>query len=242
MNDEIQKKCNKIYEISNHIYNSIKSKVDYTNPRSIIVSYLGFKKRFSQDEFRLLKEKCDTIKYILHQVEMKMSILDYTLGNNISLYPSYIVNNIDVFEMYLEDFGSHFEDINAYIKYLCEKPRNGENNISLVLQKENTKEGTEWLYELYNFYLKYNGERNVSSNDFFNHIKMIWNSIENIETIQISYITDNILGGISIYNISSNLKDWVIKNKDAIRPNYRDIIDTTNTTNESIEYIPMIKV
>lgn len=226
MNEEIQTKCNRIYEISNYIYNTVKNKTDYTNPRSIIITYLGFKIRFSQDEFRLLKEKCDTLSYILKQVEMKMAILDYTLHNNISLYPSYIVNNIDVFEMYLEDFGNHFEDINLYIKYLCNKPRTKQPLDNS--QKEKIMEGTEWLYVLYNFYLKYKGVSNVSSDDFFNHIKTIWSTIENIETIQISYITDNILGGISIENISSNLKDWITKNKDAIKREYRDIIDINN--------------
>jgi hypothetical protein len=235
MNEEIQTKCNRIYEISNYIYNTIKTKVDYTNPRSIIVTYLGFKIRFSQDEFRLLKEKCETINYMLKQVEIKISILEYTLQNNISLYPSYIVNNIDVFEMYLEEFNSYFEDIKLYIKYLCEKPRTKQSLDNS--QKEKTMEGTEWIYILYDFYLRYEGVKNVSSNDFFNHIKSIWSTIENIETIQISEITDNMLGGISIENISFNLNDWISKNKDIIKHEYRDIIDINNT-----EYIPMLKV
>jgi hypothetical protein len=60
--------------------------------------------------------------------------------------------------------------------------------------------------------------------EFFNSIKDNWEKLEDNETIEMSYITDNILGGSCLENISVNLVKWLRTNYDDVDLKYRFII------------------
>ena len=75
----------------------------------------------------------------------------------------------------------------------------------------------EWFYMLLNIYGKYGGILPVKPLDFFQFYKDNWHRLEDQETLEISHITDSILGGISIANLSINLSDWIKRNSDLFR-------------------------
>ena len=70
--------------------------------------------------------------------------------------------------------------------------------------------------------------------EFFYHIRDIWDKIDNDESIEITHILENILGGVSIKNISHNLRDWLMKNGDAVNNLYRDIINVSLEPKEEV--------
>lgn len=81
-----------------------------------------------------------------------------------------------------------------------------------------------WITTLFDIYLAYGGKPGVSSMEFFNSIKDFWYKLEDGETIEISYITDKILGGYSIENIAINLRNWLRVNLDCLSIKYKYII------------------
>ena len=218
MNENVDK----IFNISNYIYGIIKG--GYTSIKSILNSQIGFRITITQEEFNALNQKVIYLSNLSKQIENTMGYINHISKVNVNEYINFINNNVNLFDTYLEDFNHIFEEINNDILYL----KNKRIFIPLtIIEKENHKEGTEWIYTLFDFYLKYNGQRFVSASDFFYHIRKIWSTIEDKETLIISNITDNILGGISILNISHNLREWITKNGDVIKREYRDIIDTS---------------
>jgi len=78
----------------------------------------------------------------------------------------------------------------------------------------------------------------VSTSDFFYYIRDIWDKVDNDDSIEITHILENILGGVSIKNISHNLRDWLIKNGDVVGS--RDIINLSLEPKEEevIEFDP----
>jgi len=237
MNENVDK----IFNISNYIYGSIKG--GYTSIKTIITSQIGFRITITQEEFNYLNRKVIYLSNLAKQIENTMGYIDHISKVNVNEYIYFINSNVNLFDTYLEDFNFVFEEINNDILSLKNK---GFTTHLSIPEKENSKEGTEWIYTLFDFYIKYNGQRFVSASDFFYHIRKIWSTIEDKETIIISHITDNILGGISILNISHNLREWITKNGDVIKREYRYIIDTTlniekkniNSKFEIFEFIP----
>jgi len=220
MNENVDK----IFNISNYIYGIIKGITDYTSIKSILNSQIGFRITITQEEFNALNQKVIYLSNLSKQIENTMAYINHISKVNVNEYINFINNNVNLFDTYLEDFNHIFEEINNDILYL----KNKRIFIPLtIIEKENHKEGTEWIYTLFDFYIKYNGQRFVSASNFFYHIRKIWSTIEDKETLIISNIMDNNLGGISILNISHNLREWITKNGDVIKREYRDIVDTS---------------
>jgi hypothetical protein len=76
------------------------------------------------------------------------------------------------------------------------------------------KEEIDWLFKLLNTYEKYKGTFPTTTYYLFTYYRTIWESLTDSETLEISDITDMILGGHSIHLISLNLNDWLKKNYD----------------------------
>jgi hypothetical protein len=151
--------------------------------------------------------------------------MDKMNDNNLG---DYILENSPLFEAILKDFNNINLDIYNYLETIKSK-----GSSKLVPEKENIKEGTKWLYVLFDFYIKHEGVRNVSCIQFFNYIKDIWDIVA--DSNEILYILEDMFGGISIDNISSNFKDWLNKNMDVVKPEYRDIINIYSLSTESIK-------
>lgn len=205
--------CNTIFSIVTQ------PPVNYTSLRSVLqngigtnvtlnniqMAYVINKVNFFRNTFFVVKFKTDFIKtkkkksekYITDSIE----ILKITLNN--------VIRNIEELEENLRMFKE--ENINQGVSYT-------------PTQQEKTEEGTWWIRYLFDTYLKYGGKRGVTSIEFFNSIKDNWEKLEDDETIEISYITDNILGGYSLENISINLLKWLRTNCEAVELKYRFII------------------
>jgi hypothetical protein len=239
MDETTQNNCDKIFNISNHIYNCIKNgispagmQVDYTNIKSIWTSFIGLNITLSQEEFNELNNKCKYLKSLLDRIEYIIAIIkELDTGHKCH----YINNNAGLFDIYFDDFNNIFDFINRYIQYLQKKNISRSN---IIPEKDNIAKGTKWVNTLFNFYLKYGGKKQVSTSDFFYHIRDIWDKIDNDESIEIAHILENILGGVSIKNISHNLRDWLIKNGDVVGS--RDIINVSIEPREDdvIEFDP----
>jgi len=222
MDETTQYNCNKIFNISNHIYNCIKRpqgmQIDYTSIKSIWVSFIGINITLSQEEFNDLNNKCLHLKSLLDKID---NIIGIIKALDINQKCDYINKNVDLFDIFFNDLNNVIECINKDIQYLKTKNVIRSN---IIPEKDNITKGTKWINTLFNFYLKYEGKKKVSTSEFFYHIRDIWDKIDNDESLEITHIIDNILGGGSINNISHNLRDWLIKNGDIM---YRDIIDTS---------------
>jgi hypothetical protein len=240
MNETTQYNCDKIFNISNHIYNCIKKgispsgmQVDYTNIKSIWASFIGFNITLSQQEFNDLNNKCKHLRALLDRIEYIIAIIK---GLDMDHKCHYINNNADLFDMYFEDFNNIFDFINKDIQYLQKKDISRSN---IIPERDNIIKGTKWIFTLFNFYLKYEGKKQVSTIEFFYHIRDIWDKIDDDESLEITHILENILGGGTIKNISHNLRDWLMKNGDVV-VRYRDIINVSIEPKEEdvIEFDP----
>jgi hypothetical protein len=227
MDEKTQYNCDKIFNISNHIYNCIKKvvspsgmQVDYTSMKSIWSSFIGFNITLSQEEFNDLNNKCKHLRSLLDRIEYIIGIIK---GLDMEHKCHYINNNAVLFDMYFDDFNNTFDFINKDIQYLQKKDIYRSN---IIPEKDNIIKGTKWIFILFDFYLKYEGKKQVSTSEFFYHIRDIWDKIDNDESIEITHILENILGGVSIKNISHNLRDWLMKNGDVVVM-YRGIIDVS---------------
>jgi len=228
MDEKTQYNCDKIFNISNHIYNCIKRgitpsgmQVDYTSVKSIWNSFIGLNITLSQEEFNWLNNKCEKMRILLNRIESIMGIIKEL--NSVDR-DNYINNNEGLFDIFFNEFNSIMDSINADIQSFQHK---NITHSKIIPEKSNIIKGTEWIITLFNFYLKYDGVKQVSTSEFFYHIISIWDKIDNFETIEISHIMDNILGGKTIMIISYNFLDWIKKNGDSLPNNYRDIINIT---------------
>jgi len=239
MDETTQYNCDKIFNISNHIYNCIKKgispsglQVDYTSIKSIWASFIGFNITLSQQEFNDLNNKCKYLSTLLNRIEYIIGVIKVLdLGQKCD----YINNNAGFFDMYFDDFNNVIECMNRDIQYLQKKDINRSN---IIPEKDNIIKGTKWIKTLFNFYLKYEGKKQVSTSEFFYYIRDIWDNVDNDDSIEITHILENILGGVSIKNISHNLRDWLMKNGDVVGS--RDIINISLEPREEelIEFDP----
>ncbi len=229
MDEKTQYNCDKIFNISNHIHNCIKNsisplgnRVDYTSVKSIWTSFIGLNVTLSQEEFNLLNIKCKHMRNLLDRIEYILCGINHLNGFDKDKQIHYINNNVGLFDIYLDEFNIMMDNINNDIQNLKNK------NVTysrIIPEKDNIIKGTKWINILFSFYLKYDGIKNVSTSEFFYHINSIWDKINISESIEISDIMDNILGGSSIMTISYNLLDWIKKNGDSLPVNYKDIIN-----------------
>lgn len=191
--------------------------VNYTSLYNVLHHSLGptitlssFQVQYVASKVKYFKRELLKVKYRYDYVRKKVKKSEIFLKNNIEVLRetmSDIFLNIEELEDGLEDFKENIQPI-----------------VYTPSHREKIEEGTRWIYTLFNIYLKYGGNPGVSSMEFFNSIKDIWDKLEDEETIEISYITDNILGGISLENIAINLNNWLRINLDAIQMKYKYMI------------------
>lgn len=205
--------CNTIKSILTH------PPINYTSLHNVLYNSLGLTITLSTYQMAYIRNKITyfiktllVVKYRYNYMKQKVKKSDKFLKQNIDILRitlGNILQNIEDLEESLEEFKE--QNINQPVVYT-------------PTHKENTEEGTRWIITLFNTYLKYGGKRGVSSMEFFNSIKDIWYKLEDDETIELSYITDNILGGLSLEYISVNLRNWLRINNDSIDMKYRNII------------------
>ncbi len=140
----------------------------------------------------------------------KFDLINYMLTTNNDYLEQYLIKNKEETEYLCSKANEYIQSITFIVINLPKKV------LSLPKIKEDTFGGTEWLRELFSIYLKYNTETNVTPLQFFKNIREKWDMLSDYETIIISDITENKLGGKSLFNISCNFKDWIINNKDII--------------------------
>ena len=159
----------------------------------------------------------DTIKGLQHSLrevnallKPKFDLINYMLATNNDYLEQYLIKNKEETEYLCSKVNEYIQSITFIVINLSKKV------LTLPKIKEDIFGGTEWLRELFSIYLKYNTETNVTPLQFFKNIKTKWDMLSDNETIIISDITENKLGGKSLFNISCNFKDWIISNKDAM--------------------------
>ena len=188
--------------------------LDYTSVKNVIYNYIGPHVTLSQNQFDYLKNKCSYFKNTANYIRMKLHFYNKQKDKE-----TFAMTNMRFLENILITVTSKVLEIQTFI-----------NDIDFTLSyspeitsyKEN--KGTEWVRTLFKIYLKYGGNKGVSCIDFFKSIKDNWDKLEDSETIEISYITETILGGYSLDNISQNLQNWLKLNHDTVGPKYKNII------------------
>lgn len=226
-----------LYHRIDIVYNSIKntiisSNVNYTSPRSILSSKLDFKKTISQDDYNYIRYKSEFLKDLYAVINGKYDIINYGKKHNIETNENILLYKLNAFESNFSEIISTINDINMYLKCLQEdkeKPIKIEdltisyspNNTSI---NEDINSGTKWLYDLFDMYLKYNTERYVTSKIFFTTLQSSYDKLTDDEKDNLVYITEKILGGVSIDNISIAFSNWLYSNRDIIKYEYSNII------------------
>jgi hypothetical protein len=188
--------------------------LDYTSVKNVIHNYIGPHITLSQKQFDYLKNKCSYFKNTANYMRIKLHFYNKQKDKEM-----YAMASMTLFENLLITATSKVLEIQTFV---------GELDFTLSyspinLNNKETK-GTDWVRTLFRIYLKYGGNRGVSCIDFFKSIKDNWEKLEDSETIEISYITETILGGYSLEHISQNLQNWLKLNYDVVGLKYRNII------------------
>ncbi len=191
--------------------------VNYTSVVSIINHYLGKEITISQEQFNYIRKM--TVFFIESYESTRLAIhfLSEVEDKN-----AYFLENMSYAEKEYFRVIEEIENLQKYLKNIREtywvsisySPPIPENNLK----------GTRWIKYLFDVYLKYGGGRHVTSIEFFNSMKDKWGKLTDKETLEISHITDKILGGISLELISSNLNNWLVNNVNFIDNRHKDVI------------------
>lgn len=191
--------------------------VNYTSIPSIINHYLGKEITISQENFNYIQDK---VFFFRESYQSTKQAINYL--NSLKNFDEFLVENMTYAETEYFQVIGQIEELQSYLKTI-------RDNYWVTItytpkEQENHYKGTRWIRYLIDVYLKYGGIRGVSSIEFFNSMKEKWSKLEDEETIEIWYITDNILGGISIENISINLNNWLINNINTIDNRHKNVI------------------
>jgi hypothetical protein len=206
---------NEFYFICNTIHSILtQPPVNYLSLSSILQNSIG------------LNTTLNTLQmaYVLHKVNFfKNTFLGVVIKSKNNKSDNFINDSIDILKITLNNIIRHIEELEYDLTMF--KEENINRGLSYTpIQGEKKEEGTSWVRTLFDIYLKYGGNKGVYSIEFFNSIKDNWEKLEDYETIEISYITDNILGGVSLEYISTNFLIWLRNNNDVLDLKYRFII------------------
>jgi hypothetical protein len=209
-----------IYFICNTI-NSILTQppINYTSLRNVLYNSLGLTITLSTYQMAYIINK---ITYFTKTLLVVKYRYDY-MKQKVKKSEKFLKQNIDILRLTLGNILQNIEDLEESLEEFKEQNIN-QPVVYTPTHKENTEEGTRWIITLFDTYLKYGGKYGVSSMEFFNSIKDFWAKFEDEETIELSYITDKILGGYSIEHIAINLRNWLRINLDALQIKYKYII------------------
>lgn len=191
--------------------------VNYTSITSILNHYLEKEITISQENFNYIQDK---VFFFRESYQTTKQAIQYL--NSLKSPDEFLLENMTYAETEYFQVIEQIEEVQTYLKTIRD---NYWVTISYTpTEHENHFKGTRWIKYLFDVYLKNGGVRGVSSIEFFNSMKENWTKLEDEETIEIGYITDNMLGGISIENISLNLNNWLINNISSIDNRHKNII------------------
>lgn len=193
--------------------------INYTSLRNVLHISLGLTITLNTYQMNYIINKITFFKNTLLMVKYRH---DY-IRQKVKKSEKFLKQNIEILRITLNNILQNIEDLEESLEEFKEQSIN-QPVIYTPSNKEKTEEGTMWIITLFDTYLKYGGKIGVSSMEFFNSIKDFWDKLEDEETIEISYITDKILGGYSIEHIAINLRNWLRINLDALQPKYKYII------------------
>lgn len=193
---------------------------NYTSLHNVLYRSLGLNITLRSDHMSYVISK---VNYLNKTFLMVKSKYNHYVKKNVKKSDFFFKQNIEILKIIMSNIYQNIEELEDGLEQFKEKSIN-EPTVYTPSQKENIEEGTRWIITLFNIYLKYGGKQDVSSMEFFNSIKDFWYKLEDEETIEISYITDKILGGISIENISINLRNWLRINHNSLEIKYRYIV------------------
>ncbi len=205
--------CNTIFSIV------AQPPVNYTSLRSVLQNGIGMNVTLNNIQMAYVINKVNFFRNTFFVVKFKTDFIKTKKKKS----EKYITDSIEILKITLNNVIRNIEELEENLRMF--KEENINQGVSYTpVASEKTEEGTWWIRCLFDTYLKYGGTRGVTSIEFFNSIKDNWEKLEDNETIDISYITDNILGGYSIEHISTNLLIWLRTNRDIIDLKYRFII------------------
>jgi len=213
LEDEFFLFCNTIFSILTD------PPVIYTSLRSVLQNSIGLNITLNNSQMRYVRNKVSFFKHTLFIVNFKNDFINSKKNKS----EKYIKDSIDILKLTLNNVIRNIEELEVNLSSFKEENINQGISYTPTTQEKN-QEGTWWVRYLFNTYLKYGGKREVTSMEFFNSIKDNWEKMEDNETIEMSYITDNILGGYCLENISVNLVKWLRTNYDDVDLKYRFII------------------
>ena len=193
--------------------------INYTSLRNVLYNSLGLTITLSTYQMAYIINKITYFKKTLLVVKYRH---DY-MRQKVKKSEKFLKQNIDILRITLGNILQNIEDLEESLEEIKEQSIN-QPVVYTPTHKENTEEGIRWIIMLFDTYLKYGGKPGVSSMEFFNSIKDFWGKLEDEETIELSYITDKILGGYSIEHIAINLRNWLRINLDALQIKYKYII------------------
>ena len=205
--------CNTINSILTH------HPINYTSLRNVLYNTLGLTITLSTYQMAYIRNKITYFTKTLLVVKYR----HYCMRQKVKKSEKFLKQNIDILRITLGNILQNIEDLEESLEEFKEQNIN-QPVVYTPSQNENTEDGTRWIITLFNTYLKYGGKTGVSSMEFFNSIKDFWDKLEDEETIELSYITDKILGGYSIEHIAINLRNWLRTNLDALQIKYKYII------------------
>jgi hypothetical protein len=170
-------------------------------------------------DIQLLNTRCNIILKICSDLcFFKTSYFDDNEDNNQIFQPSSILYNHEM-EILYQTYQNIYQHVIPGIKEQVQQYNLQMSIVYSPTSLANQKEGNDinWLNQLFNVYEKYQGQLPVSSLHFFQYYKTIWSQLSDEETIQISNITEYILGGNSIEHLSYNLLHYIKQNSDLLR-------------------------
>jgi hypothetical protein len=190
----------------------------YSNIQNII-----FKHNFTYLSLKSLFYNVIGINYTINNLYMNNLVLQINKLKYIWLNITSELNE-SLLEDYLNQTKICIQNIETLIYFIKEENQQNLSTISysptstsLLNIKENNQTGIEWFNELISKYIFYGGMFPTTTNQFILFFKNNWNKISNSDTLNLTPIFLNYLGGISIEYNSYCLRDWLIKNSDVVK-------------------------
>ena len=178
----------------------------------------------------------------LKELLLLLDCCKYEWNEYSSKYKEYLsiqneINSLDTIQTWCLLFFKFKNKSNFYLNSILEKCSSIKikNNLNfeflskrvtsnlITSNNSNNSNNSNWYQHLIKKYEQYNGPFPTTPKKFILYFKTIWDKISDNDTIEISYILINILGGISINNNAYCLTDYIFNNKDIIH-NYNDWI------------------
>lgn len=199
--------------------------IDLTNMNDLwtyICFYTKYNLRLSSKEVEKLNSlrlKCSNLLYEYNQLNIQREWNELKINNH---------SNKDVKEDVKEELKNAKEDIVEEIELLIQKHMYDRIPTSNFLLKDNqilnsscnSNDGSEWFRWLFKCFhttiyplLNENKRKRINLYKFFIYYRMYLDYLSDEEKQSLFYITETILGGKSLKQISLSLSDWIGKNE-----------------------------